>query len=80
LEREGKRVRTCFHGRHFLDLPFGDITIEGISIVKHCTTAATREKSKDKKGLEKKRGIALFKNRISAATQKEKRREIESQK
>ena len=38
LEVGGKKsVRTFSHGRHFPDLPFGDITIEGSSTVKHCT-------------------------------------------
>ena len=71
---EGKSVRTSIHGRHFPDLPCGEITIEGISTVKHCTTHSNKEKSKDKNGFEKKEERALFKNRISAAT--ERRREI----
>jgi len=55
LERGRKSERTSFHVYHFPDLPGGEITIEGSSIVKHCTTA-TKKKSKDKNGLEKKRG------------------------
>ena len=33
----GENVRTCCHVRHFPDLPFGEITIEGTSSEKHCT-------------------------------------------
>jgi hypothetical protein len=36
-EGGGKSVRTVCHGRHFPDLPGREITIEGISISKHCT-------------------------------------------
>ena len=44
LEREGeKSVRTVMHVRHFPDLPFGEITIEGTSFVKHCTTQQQRK-------------------------------------
>jgi hypothetical protein len=53
------------HVRHFPDLPSGEITIEGTSTTKHCTTRKHNELEKK----EEKR--ALFKNRISAATEKE---------
>ena len=81
MEGEGKSVRTQFHGRHFPDLPGGEITIEG-SIVKHCTRSSNKEKSKIKKmGWEKKEERALFKNRISAATEnKEEKGNRSSQK
>jgi hypothetical protein len=42
LGEGGKSVRTLFHGRHFPDLPGGEITIEVTSIVKHCTTATKK--------------------------------------
>jgi len=54
LER-GKSKRTSLHVCHFLDLPGREITIEGTSTVKHCTTATTKKSPKDKNGLEKKR-------------------------
>ena len=48
--------RTGFHVRHFPDLPGREITIEGTSVTKHCTTAATTKKSpRIKMGGEKKR-------------------------
>ena len=50
LKREKKSVHTCFHGRHFPDLPGGEITIEGTSFVKHCTTAATKKSPTIKMG------------------------------
>ena len=40
----GKSKRTLIHGRHFPDLPGGEITIEGNSTVKHCTTATKQRK------------------------------------
>jgi hypothetical protein len=52
--RGGERVRTHKHVRHFPDLPFGEITIEVTSIVKHCTTATTKKSPRIKMGLEKK--------------------------
>jgi len=42
LER-GKSVRTLLHVRHFPDLPFGEVTIEGLSPLKHCTTQQQRK-------------------------------------
>jgi len=39
LERREKNVRTIFHGRHFPDIPFGDIAIE--CSIKHCTNRPT---------------------------------------
>ena len=39
---ESVHVRTVCHGCHFSDLPCGEITIEGTSLVKHCTTAKQR--------------------------------------
>jgi hypothetical protein len=48
--RREKSVRTSFHGRHLPDLPSGEITIEGTSIVKHCTTA-TKKSPRIKMGL-----------------------------
>ena len=50
---------TFVHARHFPDLPGGEITIEGTSTVKHCTTHSNKEKSKDKNGFEKKRGESI---------------------
>ena len=38
LGEGGKSVLTPLHVSHFPDLPFGEITIEVTSIVKHCTT------------------------------------------
>ena len=76
LERGGeKSVRTCLHVRQVPDLPCGEITIEGSSTLKHCTYTTTKKSPRIKMGWKKKRG-ALFKNRISAAT--ERRREIEA--
>ena len=37
-----KSVRTVFHGRHIPDLPSGEVTIEGTSTKKHCTTATKK--------------------------------------
>ena len=59
LERGGESVRTSFHGRHFPDLPGGEITIEGISIVKHCTTATTKKSPTIKMGLKKTEGESI---------------------
>jgi hypothetical protein len=44
-KEEGKkrRVRTSQHGRHFPDLPGGEITIEGNSILKHCIARQQRK-------------------------------------
>ena len=70
LERWRKSVRTDLHGRHFPDLPFGEITIEGTSIVKHCTTAATKKSPRIKMGWKKKEEKTLFKKRISAGTER----------
>jgi hypothetical protein len=64
------------HVHHFPDLPGGEITIEVTGTIKHCTTAATIKSSTIKNGLQKKEGRALVKNRISAAT--ERNREIEA--
>jgi hypothetical protein len=50
LEKGGKSVHTCLHGRHFPNLPGGEITIEGTSSVKHCTTAATKKSPRIKMG------------------------------
>ena len=49
LERGKKSGRTSLHGRHFPDLPCGEITIEGNSNRKHCTTA-TKKSPKIKMG------------------------------
>jgi len=49
------------HVRHFPNLPGGEITIEGTSIHKHCTTHSNKEKSKDKNELNKKEEGKLFK-------------------
>ena len=44
-EGEKEYVRTCIHVAHFSDVPGGEITIEGTSSMKHCTThAATKIK------------------------------------
>ena len=74
MERGGS-VRTFLHERHFPDLPCGEITIEGTSIVKHCTTT-TKKSPRIKMGLKKKEERTLFKNRMSADT--ERRREIKA--
>ena len=50
LERGGGRVRTVIHARYFPDLPGGDITIEGTSTMKHCTTAITKKSPRIKMG------------------------------
>ena len=42
-EGGGKSARTPSHGLHVPDLPFGEITIEVISLVKHCTTQQQRK-------------------------------------
>jgi hypothetical protein len=42
LGEGGKSVRTVKQGRHFPDLPGGEITIEGNSITKHCTTTTKK--------------------------------------
>ena len=42
-EGGGKSVRTVLHGRHFPNLPFGEITIEGTSKFKHCTNTAQQQ-------------------------------------
>jgi hypothetical protein len=54
-------ARTVIHGHHFPDLPFGEITIEGTSSVKHCTTSAATKKSPRNKemGWEKKGGKSI---------------------
>jgi hypothetical protein len=52
-----KSVRTGCHGHHFPNLPGGEITIEGSSFVKHCTTA-TKKSSRIKMD-EKKRGESI---------------------
>ena len=72
LERGGKsvHVHTLLHARHFPDLPFGEITIEGTSFTEHYTTT-TKKSTKIKMGWKKKGEKASFKNRVSAATQKE---------
>ena len=49
-EGGGNSVRTVFHGRHFPDIPGGEITIEVTSRVKHCTTAATKKSPRIKMG------------------------------
>ena len=59
LERGGKSVRTLLHGCHFPDLPFGEISIEGSSTVKHCTTATTKKSRRIKMGWKKKEGRAF---------------------
>jgi len=62
------------HGRHFPDLPGGEITIEGTSQFKHCTKQQNKEKSMIKMGFKKERR-ALFNNtcKISCRKKKEKR-------
>ena len=52
--RRGGRVRTVIHARYFPDLPGREITIEGSSRGKHCTTA-TKKSPRMKMGLEKKK-------------------------
>ena len=65
-------IRTVCHLRHFPDIPGGNITIECTGRLKHCNMRARQHKtnSNDKNGLEKKEKRALFKNRISAATER----------
>ena len=58
LEREGKSVHTSIHVRHIPDLPGGEITIEGLSILKHCTTA-TENSPRIKMGWKKKEGKSI---------------------
>jgi hypothetical protein len=60
LRERGKSVRTCKHVRHFPDLPGGEITIEGTSISKHCTTATTKKSPMIKMGVDKKRGEKII--------------------
>ena len=36
-------VRTSKHVRHSTNIPGGDINVEGISVVKHCTTPSTKK-------------------------------------
>ena len=69
----GKSVRTVIHVCHFPDLPFGEITIEGTSIPKHCTTQQQR-KVQDKNGSEKKRREHCSKME-SVLPQKEEKKE-----
>jgi hypothetical protein len=57
------------HVPHFPNLPCGEITIEGTSFPKHCTTQHQR-KVQNKNGLEKKEKRALFKIEL-AQPQKE---------
>jgi hypothetical protein len=54
LERGGESVRTCIHGGHLPDLPGGEITIEGTSFTKHCTTA-TKKSPRIKMGWQRKK-------------------------
>jgi len=61
-------VRTFLHGCHFPDFPCGEITIECISTVKHCTTA-TKKSPMIKMG-----GKGEIKNEISAQKRKKKKR------
>ena len=71
LEREwGRNIRTLLHPRHFPDLPGGEITIEGTSTTKHCTT--NKEKSKEKNGLEKKRGESIVQKKNQCCHRKKK--------
>ena len=72
MERRGKSVRTCVHVRHFPDLPGREITIEGTSLEKHCTTATTKKRSMEKYGFEKKRGESMEKIEIVSTGTKEK--------
>jgi hypothetical protein len=64
-EGEKECIRTVSHVRHFPNLPCREITIEGTSKSKHCTTYSNnKEKSKDikdKNGLKNKEERALFK-------------------
>jgi hypothetical protein len=43
-----KSVRTSIHVYHFSNLPFGEITIESNSIVKHCAPHGNKESKKTK--------------------------------
>jgi hypothetical protein len=60
LERGGRKecTRTLCHNRHSPDLPCGEITIEGSSTVKHCTTA-TKKSPRIKMGWKTKRGESI---------------------
>jgi hypothetical protein len=59
-EGGAKNERTVTHERHFPDLPCGEITIEGTSILKHCTTATTNKSPMIKMGVDKKRGEKII--------------------
>ena len=41
--RKKESARTCIHARHCPDVPGGEITIEGISVEKHCTTPGIKK-------------------------------------
>ena len=56
-----KNVRTRTHARHFPDLPFGEITIEGMSTVKHCTTATTKKSPRINMGWKKQKIVKCSK-------------------
>jgi hypothetical protein len=51
-----ENARTLIHVRHFADLPFGEITIEVTSTVKHCITG-TEKSPTIKMGWKKKESI-----------------------
>ena len=51
LERKNKQkrgVRTPFHGRHSIDIPSGEITVEFSGGMEHCTSHRNKKKSKIK--------------------------------
>jgi hypothetical protein len=66
-ERERDEIgRTVCHGYHRTDIPGGEITVEGSSTSKHCTTGTKR--SNDQQGGKK----TLIKFKISARPTKER--------
>ena len=82
----GKSVRTSIHVSHFFDLPCGEITIEGSSQFKHCTTHQQQRNAQGyKNGSKKKRGESIvqsFNRSKKELVQKQKkgRREKEAAK
>ena len=73
ITKTEESVRTPIHDRHFPDLPCGEVAFEGIRTTKHCTTT-TKKSPRIKMGWKKQEERALFKNRISAANRKNKRK------
>jgi hypothetical protein len=66
-------VRTGIHGRHFPNLPGGEITIECTSFVKHCTTATTKSPTIITGG--KQRGESIVQKILSVQVKRKKGKE-----